>query len=77
MPRAVNPAMKTVVYAAVGFAVASMAIWGALLAWSTVFLKAGDSYWDRTPYAADIFVSCWLLFAVSVAMMAARLARRP
>lgn len=77
MPRAVNPSMKTFLYAVAGFAIASTLIWSALLAWAAVFVRAGDSYWDRTPYAADIFFACWLLFCIGAAMMAARIARRP
>ena len=69
--------MKTLLYSIMGFVIASIIAWGGLIAWGAIFLKQGDSYWDRTPYAAEIFFACWLFFAVGAAIVAARLSRRP
>ena len=48
---------------------------GRQLAWGTIFLAPNDSYWDRTPYAADIFFACWTVFAIGTACLTARLSR--
>ena len=47
--------MKTFLVSILGFLVASAVSWGALGVWSVVYLDEGDIYWDRTPYAADLF----------------------
>ncbi|AQR69245.1 hypothetical protein BZG29_13490 [Janthinobacterium sp. LM6] len=70
--------MKTFLYSLLGFVLASAMAWGALLLWGGLVLQLppGDSYWDRTPYAADMFLACWLCFATGAAMLAARLGHR-
>ena len=69
--------MKTFLYSLLGFVIASVIAWGAMLLWGGLVLQLspGDSYWDRTPYAADIFLACWLCFATGAAVLAVRLAR--
>jgi len=69
--------MKTFFYAIAGFAIASIIVWGGLLCWGAIFLEQGDSYWDRRPYAAEIFCAAWLGFAIVTAAWAARWRRRP
>lgn len=68
--------MKILLYSVLGFLGASAIAWGCLIAWGRIFLEHGDSYWDRTAYAADTFIGCWLLFAVLAAVTAGRLGRR-
>ncbi len=69
--------MKIFLYLLLGFALASVIAWGALLLWGALVLQLspGDSYWDRTPYGADIFIACWLFLAIGAAILAARLGR--
>ncbi len=69
--------MKTFLCSLLGFVLASVIAWGALLLWGGLVLQLppGDSYWDRTPYAADIFLACWPCLAIGAAMLAARLVR--
>ena len=69
--------MKTFLYSLLGVAIASVIAWGALLLWGGLVLQLppGDSYWDRTPYGADIFLAGWLCFAIGAAMLAVRLGR--
>ena len=69
--------MKPFFHAIAGFAIASIIAWGALLCWGAIFLARGDSYWDRTPYAAEVFCTAWLGFAIVTAVLAARWRRRP
>jgi hypothetical protein len=68
--------MKTFFCAIAGFAIASIIAWGGLLCWGAIFLEPGDSYWDRTPYAAQVFCAAWLGFAIVTAILAARWRRR-
>lgn len=68
--------MKTFLYAVLGFILASIVVWGGLLIWGAAVLKNGDSYWDRTPYAADAFFACWLIFSTAAGIAAAWLSRR-
>lgn len=68
--------IKIFFYAIAGFAIASIIAWGGLLCWGAIFLEPGDSYWDRTPYAAQIFCAAWLVFASVTAVWAARWRRR-
>ena len=68
--------MTTLLFAIAGFITASAIAWGGLFAWGTIFLDAHDSYWDRTPYASDIFLACWLLLAIVGALAGAYLSRR-
>lgn len=68
--------MKTFLYSLLGFVVASAIAWGGLVVWGILFLPQGDSYWDRTPYAAEIFFAGWIAFAIGVAIWAGRLSRR-
>jgi hypothetical protein len=70
--------MRTFLYSILAFVIASIIAWGGLFIWSAMLLKLkqGDSYWDRTPYAADIFFACWLCFAFGAAIVAALLSRR-
>ena len=69
--------LKTSIYSLLGFVMASAVAWGALLLWGALVLQLqpGDSYWDRTPYGADIFLACWLCLAIGAAILAARLGR--
>ncbi|MGK5027135.1 hypothetical protein [Janthinobacterium sp. RB2R34] len=69
--------MKTFSCAIAGFAIASMIAWGGLLCWGAIFLEQGDSYWDQTPYAAEVFFAAWVCFAIVTAVLAARWRRRP
>lgn len=68
--------MRTILYAILGFTIASVLAWGGLLTWGFLFLDPNDSYWDRTPYAADTFFACWLLLSIVAAIAAARWSRR-
>lgn len=68
--------MKTFLYSLLGFVLASAIAWGGLLLWAAIYLDKSDSYWDRTPYAADVFFACWLMFAIATAIAAAWLSRR-
>ena len=68
--------MKAIRYAMLGFTIATGAAWGALLLWGAVFLKPGDSYWDRTPYAADIFFATWLALGLAAAIVGAKFSQR-
>ena len=69
--------MRTFLYAVLGFIVASLFAWGGLLIWALTMLEPDDSYWDRTPMAADAFVACWLLFGIATSFGAAMWSRRP
>ena len=71
-----GPVMKPFFHAIAGFAIASIIAWGGLLCWGQIFLERGDSYWDRTPYAAEVFCAAWLGFATLTAVLAARWRRR-
>lgn len=68
--------MKTTLYAITGFILASVLAWGGLLAWAAISVAGDDSYWDRTPYAADLFFAVWLLSAIGAAVAGIRLSRR-
>ncbi len=68
--------MKTLLYAVLGFLVATVIAWGGLLAWAFAFLDHHGSYWDQTPGAADTFFTCWLVFAIGAAIGTARWARK-
>ncbi|MGK5040531.1 hypothetical protein ACQ4WQ_09320 [Janthinobacterium sp. GB1R12] len=70
--------MKTFLYSILAFVIASIIAWSGLFIWRAILLKLkqGDSYWDRAPYAADIFFACWLCFAFGAAIVAAMLSRR-
>lgn len=68
--------MRAIRYAILGFAIATAAAWGALLLGGAVFLTPGDSYWDRTPYAADIFLATWLALGLAAAIFGAKLSQR-
>jgi hypothetical protein len=68
--------MKTVLYSILGFLGATVVMWGGLFAWGAIALPANDSYWDRTPYSADVFFACWLVLSVCAAIAAGRLGRR-
>ena len=68
--------MKTFFYAVLGFLVASFLAWGGLLIWAFTVLDPNDSYWDRTPNAADTFVACWLIFGIATAIGSVLLSRR-
>ncbi len=68
--------MKTFLCAVLGFLLASVIAWGGLLLWGVIFLDKGDSYWDRQPYAADVFFACWLVFSTATSIAAAWLSRR-
>lgn len=74
---AYDPVMKTFLYAIAGFAITSIIAWGGLLCWGAIFLERGDSYWDRTPYAAEVFCAAWLGCVIVTAVLAARWPRRP
>lgn len=63
--------MKTFIYAVLGFLIATVVQWGGLAAWAAICLGDADSYWDRTPYAADLFVTGWIVFGLSAALSAA------
>ena len=68
--------MKTFLYSALGFLAATVLLWGGLFLWGGLSLGAQDSYWDRTPYAADLFFACWIVVGIAAAVIAARLSRR-
>lgn len=68
--------MKIVLHCLLGFFSATAIFWGGLFVWGTLTLSPNDSYWDRTPYAADIFFACWMTTSVLAAIFAARRARR-
>lgn len=67
--------MRTLVYAVLGFFLATVIAWGGLLAWAFLVLDPHDSYWDRNPGSADTFFICWLLAGIATAAVAARLSR--
>lgn len=68
--------MKTFLYSALGFLAATGLLWGGLFMWAGLSLDAQDSYWDRVPYAADIFFACWIFFGIGAALIAARFSHR-
>lgn len=68
--------MRTFLYSALGFLAATVLLWGGLLVWAKLSLDAQDSYWDRAPYAADLFFACWIILGIAAAVLAARLSRR-
>mgnify|MGYP006900065571 CR=1 FL=1 len=68
--------MRTFLYSILGFLAATVLLWGALFIWAQLSLEATDSYWDRIPYAADVFFTCWIVAGITAALMAARRSRR-
>lgn len=68
--------MKPFFCALAGFAIASIIAWGGLVCWGALFLEQDDSYWDRTPYAAQVFCAAWQGFAIVTPAWAARWRRR-
>ena len=68
--------MKTFLYSVLGFLGATILRWGGLFIWAKLSLDAQDSYWDRTPYAADIFFACWIFLGIAAAVLATRLRKR-
>lgn len=68
--------MRTFLYSALGFLAATVLLWGGLFIWAGLSLDTQDSYWDRAPYAADVFFACWILISFAAAVFAARLSRR-
>lgn len=65
--------MKTLVYAALGFILATVIVWGGLFAWALLFLDPHDSYWDRNASSAETFFICWFAAGIVAAGLAARL----
>jgi len=67
--------MKTLLYAVLGFLLATVVAWGGLLTWAFIFLDRHDSYWDRSAGSAETFFLCWLLAGIATAAAAAWLSR--